>query len=194
MKIELNPEFSADVPEPLYQAALECYLQYGLRKTTLEDIARKAGVSRSTIYRHLGGKPDIIQMIAMRELTALMGQIFDLLKPDAGLAEWAEIAFGDGLQLLRANKAVAKAINDEPELLSVLVIQPDQSPNILELTSLVLAPVVAGNKDAARLSVSPQLAATMIVRLLFSFVLINEAETDEPKAIARALVVGLLQN
>ena len=34
----------------LLQAASEVIAQYGLRKTTLEDIAEKAGVAKATIY------------------------------------------------------------------------------------------------------------------------------------------------
>ncbi len=193
MKIELTAQPMDEAPPELYRAAVECFLQYGLRKITLEDIARKAGVSRSTIYRQLGGKPEIIQMIAMRELTALMYEVFELLDPNASLETWGQVAFSEGLHILRTNKVIQKAISDERETLALLVIQPAQSPNIIELTSMVLAPLIARNKDADRLSLSPQLAATMIVRLLFAQVLITETTPDEPTQIARALTDGLVK-
>jgi AcrR family transcriptional regulator len=37
-------------------AALECFIQYGLQKTTFEDVAGKAGVSRSLIYAYFEDK------------------------------------------------------------------------------------------------------------------------------------------
>jgi len=37
-------------------AALECFVQYGLHKTTFEDVARRAEVSRSLIYSYFEDK------------------------------------------------------------------------------------------------------------------------------------------
>lgn len=193
-EIALTDTARSDVPEPLYQAALDCYLQFGLRKITLEDIARKAGVSRSTIYRQLGGKPEIVQMIAVRELTQIVMVIFAKLKPEDGLTTWAHIAFTEGLAILRDSPVIQKALRDERETLAGLTIQPQQSPNVVELTAAVLTPLVASNKDAARLTVSAEIAALLIVRLLFSLVLINENSEAEAVGLATALTQGLLKS
>ena len=40
-------------------AALECFLQYGYEKTTLEDIATRAGLSRPLIYLQFRNKEEI---------------------------------------------------------------------------------------------------------------------------------------
>lgn len=45
----------------LLDAALECVLAVGVRRTTLSDVARKAGVSRMTLYRRF---PDIRGMLS----------------------------------------------------------------------------------------------------------------------------------
>jgi AcrR family transcriptional regulator len=57
--------------DALLDAARDCVLAVGLRRTTLTDVARRAGVSRMTIYRRW---PDITTMVAdlmTRELGAL---------------------------------------------------------------------------------------------------------------------------
>ncbi|MFN6202356.1 MAG: TetR/AcrR family transcriptional regulator [Acidobacteriota bacterium] len=40
-------------------AALECFLQYGYEKTTLEDVATRAGLSRTLLYLQFRNKEEI---------------------------------------------------------------------------------------------------------------------------------------
>lgn len=190
-KFSIHMENTTEVPEHLYQAVVETYLQYGLRKTTLEDIARTAGVSRSTIYRQLGSKAEIIQLLAVRELTDLLTTIFSNLDPNGRLEDWADYAFTDGLAAIRANKVVQKATQHERETLAELVIKPQQEPNIIELTGSLLEGFIASSTEANRLRVPPAIAARLIVRLLFSLVIIDEAEQISPVELGRALVSGL---
>ncbi len=46
---------SSDVRERLLQATYDCVARWGLAKTTVEDAAREAGVSRATVYRYFPG-------------------------------------------------------------------------------------------------------------------------------------------
>lgn len=43
----------------LCHATLECIKQLGFEKTTMSDIAKQAGVSRPTLYKHFANKLDI---------------------------------------------------------------------------------------------------------------------------------------
>lgn len=61
------------ISDALAEAALRCIARWGLTKTTLEDVAREAGMSRATVYRALpgGGKDALFLALADRELTRL---------------------------------------------------------------------------------------------------------------------------
>ena len=61
------------VSDALADAALRCIARWGLAKTTLEDVAREAGLSRATVYRSFpgGGKDALFAALADRELTRL---------------------------------------------------------------------------------------------------------------------------
>jgi AcrR family transcriptional regulator len=43
----------------ILDAALACFLQYGYAKTSLDDIAQRAGISRPLLYRKFKNKEDI---------------------------------------------------------------------------------------------------------------------------------------
>lgn len=53
--------------ERLLDAAEECLKRFGLAKTTAEDIARAAGLSRATVYRTFGSRDAIVAAVTTRE-------------------------------------------------------------------------------------------------------------------------------
>ena len=45
----------------ILRATLDLFQVHGIRKTTTNDVARKAGVSPATIYNHFGSKEDLLR-------------------------------------------------------------------------------------------------------------------------------------
>jgi AcrR family transcriptional regulator len=60
LAVELTPE------ERVLEALQDCVLRWGVQKTTVEDIARAAGMSRATVYRVFpGGKSSMVEAAAL---------------------------------------------------------------------------------------------------------------------------------
>jgi len=57
---ERSPGDAEEARERLLDAAERCFVRWGPAKTTLEDIAEEAGVSRATVYRYLNSRVDLI--------------------------------------------------------------------------------------------------------------------------------------
>ncbi|MFF8971768.1 TetR/AcrR family transcriptional regulator [Streptomyces sp. NPDC014995] len=53
------------LPEVL-DATYECLTRYGVRRTTMDDIASTMGVSRSAVYQYVRNKDDAFQRLAAR--------------------------------------------------------------------------------------------------------------------------------
>ena len=51
---------AADRQRQILRAAAECFARKGFHQTTMDDIAREAGISAGLIYRHFAGKEDLI--------------------------------------------------------------------------------------------------------------------------------------
>ena len=60
----------------IMDSAKKLFQQYGLHKTTMEDIARAAGKGKSTLYYYLKSKDEIFDKVVLEE----MGDLFDSVK------------------------------------------------------------------------------------------------------------------
>ncbi len=47
----------------IIDAAVRCFKQYGPQRTSMDDIAEAAGISRKTLYRVFDGRPELVQAV-----------------------------------------------------------------------------------------------------------------------------------
>jgi AcrR family transcriptional regulator len=87
----LDDEFSRRAPlrltvvEQIYDAATDAVADYGLDGLSMEDVAVRAGCSRATVYRRVGGKEAIRDAVldqAIARITASVMQAVDHLDGD----------------------------------------------------------------------------------------------------------------
>lgn len=64
-----------DIRDAILSGAYECFAQYGVRKTTVEDIASAAAVSRPTVYKHFSSKDAIVNEICLLETAKLNDEV-----------------------------------------------------------------------------------------------------------------------
>jgi AcrR family transcriptional regulator len=50
-----------EVLEKILAAAIELFGQYGFKTITMDDIARRAGVSKKTLYQHFANKAEVVR-------------------------------------------------------------------------------------------------------------------------------------
>ena len=64
------PDHSRDIPGPILDATRAAVLAVGVRRTTVTDVARRAGVSRMTVYRLVPDVDTLILAVMTRDLGA----------------------------------------------------------------------------------------------------------------------------
>ena len=56
--------FATDKKSVILKASFEVFITYGFRKTSMDDIARAAGMSRPALYQSFKNKTDIFRALA----------------------------------------------------------------------------------------------------------------------------------
>ena len=183
-------------PESGYlDAARDCIVQVGWRRTTLTDIARKAGVSRMTIYRRW---PDMQTLLADLLVREWSGLLVDSGLTGAEAADTrAQLAQGitGMVRALRENDLFLRIIEVDPELLHPYLFERigRNQKWILELTEEY---VRTGQADSSIRRGDPHVLAHALLLTTYGFVLSAhtlDVPADELDSELRALVERYLQ-
>lgn len=169
-------------------AARAAILDIGLRRTTLAEVARRAGVSRMTLYRQYGDLDAIVSALLTEEFAA----VFERIQADTAGAEHGRRRVAEAV-----TRTVA-AIADHPLYRRILALDPELLlPFVVDrigstqrnARQLLATLVEGGQQDGSIRDVDPHLAASVIGTAAQSFVFsarVIDAEHD-PAAVAREL-------
>lgn len=111
----------------LLDAARGEFERYGVRRTTMDDIARRAGVSRSTLYRRYPTKDALFEQLALVDSAELFGQLDQLAKgrdPQSAVID----CFTAGVRLVHEMPLARAILESEPELLVGLATRTKSLP------------------------------------------------------------------
>jgi AcrR family transcriptional regulator len=107
-------------PDPSTEAILDAavveFERHGLRRVALEDVARRAGVSRTTIYRRFAGKDELIAAVVERENVSLFADIAAELKQAGPQSNYYVEAFTLSILRFRRHRVLNRMMTDEPAL------------------------------------------------------------------------------
>lgn len=162
-------------------AARECILATGWKRTTLTDVARRAGVSRMTIYRTW---PDMQTLLADLMTREWGGVVAEVAAAGAGGSVLERLSAGVSrtVAALRSNDLLRKIVEVDPEMLLPYLLQRRgrSQDNILDL----LVPLVEeGQADGSVRSGDPVLLARSMLLAGHGFTLSAETMTDDARSV-----------
>lgn len=64
-----------ELRDRLLDAAEACFRRHGLANTTIDDVVREAHVPRATLYRHAGGKTELVTAVLTREVQRFLDRL-----------------------------------------------------------------------------------------------------------------------
>ena len=101
----------------ILDAARTVFEQYGARRANVEDVARAAGVSRSTLYRAYPNKEAILEAVLLQQLDEFLSEL-DRVAADLPPREAVVECFAQGLRLTREIPLLARLAESEPDLIT----------------------------------------------------------------------------
>lgn len=152
--------------ERILDAAFACVGRYGLGKTTVDDVARAARLSRATIYRHFpGGRDQLLREVIAWETGRFFGRLAEAVAGAADFAGLLEEALVFAHRAVEEHEVLQKVLLTEPELL--LPRLTVESHRILAFIAAFLLPYLEREELVAGLD--PRQAADHVGRMLLSF-------------------------
>jgi len=117
LELVLAPEGNDPVAETIVDAALEEFLAYGLRRTNVDVVARRAGVSRATLYRRFEGKDALVQAVLVRECRRFFTSIVEATDHLSTVEDRLVEGFVVGVRYAREDKLMNRLLASDPEAL-----------------------------------------------------------------------------
>ena len=179
-------------------AALDQFAEYGIRRSTIDDIARRAGVSKMTVFRRFQNKQGLIEVVIAREIRRGMAELDRAWERQDTLEEALVHAFEFVARFVRGHPLFDRLLRSEPEFLLPLM-TVDGAP-ALELYRSLIARRLRAEVSAGRAaSADIDRAAEVIARLAQSLLLTREGtitldDHDSIVAFVRLALVPMLDH
>jgi AcrR family transcriptional regulator len=99
-------------------AALRCIVRQGIVKTTVDDLAREAGISRATLYRTFpGGKDAVLDAVVETEVARFFSGLAVAMGEAHDLEDVLVVGIVEATRRLASHGALQYLLEHEPELI-----------------------------------------------------------------------------
>jgi AcrR family transcriptional regulator len=177
-----------DEGDRLLDAARECVLAVGVRRTTVTDVARRAGVSRMTLYRRFPDLEGVLAALMTREFGRLVAEAAEQAE-GATTRERMVATVVHGARSLAQDPLFMRLLDVDPELLLPYVTR--RLGGMQRIAVAAGAEALAVDDGSVRTDAAPEVLSAAIELIARGFVLAAHGELEpglDPWAeLARAI-------
>lgn len=173
----------------ILDAAYEQFAAVGISSTSMENVARRAGVSRVTVYRHVANRDALVELVLRREFQRYVARYLEQVQSAETAEERIVEGYLSSMLALRTNPLLSGLL--DVELDSLVSSMAESAPQVVGMARMFIAHQLRteqanGEIDA---SVEVDVVADVLVRVAVSYVLIPSDVVDlDDDAAARAMV------
>lgn len=183
------------VQQRLLDAAEKCFAQFGLTKTTMEDVAQSAGMSRATVYRYFKNRDELLLGVVEREANRTAKDLKIKLASITDPGEY--IIEGIVQSLVEIPKRPALAMLFGPDAVGLTSRLVLSSGRLAEIGLSLLIPVIepAREKGVLNDNIDFDVMIEWIFRILSSYLTVPSAVSnseDEMRQLLRSMLLPAL--
>lgn len=157
--------------DPVLDAAAACFARFGVRRTSVQDIAKQLGVNRTTIYRQAGNVEQLASLLAIRETHRTLATLPRRMSWPIGPRSIVDM-MATLVTEAREHPVLAKMLTDERDLIGSML--AGDAPQLLNRITAALAPVIAmGMRTGHVAQRDPAVIAEWLVRICGSLILVE---------------------
>ena len=177
--------------DAVLDATLRCVARWGAAKTSLDDVAREAGVSRATVYRLFpGGKDAVLRAVTASEVAAFFARLDSTLRGTETLEDLLVVGITEASKALNSHAALQVLLAHEPEvILSRLAFH--EADEVLSAVSTFAGPHLTRFLDDPDESAR---AAEWVARIVLSYTTnpTSAVELEDPESVRRLVAKFVL--
>lgn len=150
-------------------AAVRQCEEFGLRRTTMDDVARRAGLARATLYRHFQSKDALVHSVILEEAERFFAALDTVIADCRGSDERLVEGFAFALDYVRRHALLDKLLRTEPETLLPYLLGDREL--IRTATDAVAAKILGEDEETTVQPADARVAGELVVRLVLSLAL-----------------------
>lgn len=167
---QIPPGKSDSTSDQVLDAALALFIEFGLRRTTMEDVAQRAGIGRATLYRRFGDKDQLVQAVILRECQQQLALIEQHLEGQRSAVDSLIEAFVLAVTRAHVHPLLIRLLSSEAE--TILPYLTTQLPEVTTFARLYLAAQLRKSQQQGHVAKLPaEQTAELLLRLTQSLVL-----------------------
>lgn len=120
----------------ILRAARACFARYGVHRTSMNDVAQAAGVSRQTLYNTISGRQELIEAVVVLRIEEMSEELRTVLE--------AQPTFVDAI--VETSLASVELARKDPELTNLV-----ETATTIRLFEIIAGPFPAIHDAVARL-------------------------------------------
>lgn len=155
-----------EVTERILDAATELFVRHGIGRCTIEEVADRSGLGRTTVYRRVQGRRQLVNAVLARECQRFFAALLAATPADAPLRDQVARGVVAGLAAVEGS-ALADLVRTEPEVLRLFTV--DGEPLVRAATAFLVG--AFGPVEDATVAERVEQVAEVLVRLSVSLVL-----------------------
>jgi len=180
----------SETGQRIVEATYACVARFGLSKTTVEDAAREAGVSRATVYRYFpGGRDELVDAVVSWQYLRFFGRLYEEVHGADSLEEVLERGLIFARRQVLEHEVLQKVLQTEPDvLLPKLTVESNRTVGLI---SGFLVPYLHEHGLPDGLAVHE--AADFLARMILSYISApGRWDLTEPAEVRTLVRVELL--
>jgi len=178
-------------------AALDQFADFGIRRSTIDDVARRAGVSRVSVFRRVASKQGLVEIVIAREIRRGMSELDAAWEGGQSLEERLVRGFSFAVRYVSGHPLFDRLLRSEPELLLPLL-TVDGGPVLALYRSLIADRLRVEIRAGRAATADVDVAAEVIARLALSLLLTRQGaitldDNDSVLALVRLVLEPMLR-
>lgn len=165
------------VRERILDAALAEFSAHGLRRTGMEDLAKRAGVGRATVYRRFSDKDELVRAVILRETQRFIAAFDAVVRRHGRISDQIIEGWVFAISHVRAHPLFSGLLKADPE--AILPFLTVHNGVLLAAARDFVVPFIRAAQERGEVPCfTPEPVAELMARIVLSYAISPEGCVD----------------